>query len=277
MTKIADIRRSVIDLMNDHAADPDGLPTTIRFVFYELEQRGLARKPSRLGQRREPGWPPGSSDITDAITQLREEGVIPWGWFVDTERSLSVWTHAPSVREYLLDRLPEATINPWLPGPAPLILTESNGMAQVLERVAGEYSADIAGTKGMSNGFIRTRIAPVAGMSVTSRDVLYLGDLDRSGMDIEANSERVLRDTGWTGDWDRIGLLPSQTAGLTPMYKTDRRDGKVAVAYEVESLGQSNVVALVRAALDARLPQPLADIALREEAERKEVAARLAA
>ena len=73
-----------LELLNEHAADEDGLPTTIRFVFYELEQRGSAQKPKpddvRRNVRRSKVWPPGSQDITDAITALREDGVVPWNW-----------------------------------------------------------------------------------------------------------------------------------------------------------------------------------------------------
>jgi hypothetical protein len=59
------------------------LPTTNRFLFYELEGMGQACKPSpddlRPNKRRSIGWPPGSQDITDALTALREQGVIPVG------------------------------------------------------------------------------------------------------------------------------------------------------------------------------------------------------
>ena len=56
--------------------------------------------------------------------------------------------------------------------------------------------------------------------------MLYLGDLDRSGLDIEANTRGVLEERGWAGTWTRIGLLPEQTTGLTPIWKVDGRDGK---------------------------------------------------
>ena len=61
----------------------------------------------------------------------------------------------------MLDRLPEARVNPWHPALPPLILTESNGMSLVLDRVAAEYACPIAGTKGQSAGFLRTVVAPI--------------------------------------------------------------------------------------------------------------------
>lgn len=271
-------REAVLALLNEHAADPDGLPTTIRFIFYELEQRGLAQKPkpddARRNRRRSIGWPPGSQDITDAVTSLRNDGAVPWDWIADTERSLADWLYADTVADYLRDRLPEARINPWRPDSPPLILTESNGMAEVLNRIASEYSCPIAGTKGQAAGFLRTMLAPLLG---NDRCVLYLGDHDRSGHDIETNTLGVLeRAAGRTLDWTRIGLTEDQSETIQPIWKVDGRDGAGGWAWEVEALGQSAVVALVRASLDARLLEPLADTLARERVERAEIAGRLA-
>ena len=62
MTKKARTERVVLDLLNEHDAE-GALPTTIRFLFYELEQRGQACKPdpndARPNRRRSVGWPPG--------------------------------------------------------------------------------------------------------------------------------------------------------------------------------------------------------------------------
>ena len=279
LTKGARVRAAVIALLNEHAADADGLPTTIRFLFYELEQRGLAQKPQlgdqRRNRRRSVGWPPGQQDVTDAITTLRNEGIVPWDWIADTERNVDEWLHAPTIATYVRDRLDEARINPWEPEPPPLILTESRGMALALTRVAGEYTCPIAGTKGQSAGFLRTVIAPL--LAANERRVLYLGDHDRSGFDIEANTSRVLEAaTNRDIDWTRIGLTDEQTQGIEPIWKVDGRDGVGHSAWEVESLGQAAVVGLVRAALDDRLPEPLTLVREREERERDDVRERLA-
>lgn len=279
-TKKGRTQRLALEHLLDHERGGE-LPTTGRFVFYEVAQRGDARKPSpddaRPNTRRSIGWPPGSQDLTDALTHLRDVGLIPWGWLVDTERSVAVFAHAPTVAGYLRDRLAEATINPW-GGPPPLILCEDRGTAEVLHAVAGEFACPIAGTKGHANGFLRTAIAPL--LEGTDRAVLYLGDLDRSGGDIEANSLRVLEDAApdWSGDWQRIALTAEQVDDaeppIAPIYKVDGRDGEVREAFELQALGQGALVALVRDTLTERLPEPLARVHEREEAER-EVVARL--
>ena len=271
-TKAGRTQRVVLDLLRRHAAE-GGLPTNGRFVFYELEQEGNATKPSpddlRPNRRRSRGWPPGSQDVTDALTHLREVGAIPWSWVVDEERSLDQWAHAPSVLEYLLDRLPEATVSPWNGTPPPLILCESNATAGVLRAHASEYVCPIAGTKGHAGGFLRTVVAPELRSGGRLRQVLYLGDLDRSGEHIEENSRRVLEDVlDDSLDWLRVAITEEQAADIDPIYKVDGRDRRGAFAWEVEALGQAAVVGLVRSHLDALLPEPLARVQEREQGER---------
>ena len=282
-TKAGRVQRVVLAQLGVHERDGT-LPTTGRFLFYELEGLGLATKPTpddaRPNKRRSIGWPAGAQDITDALLFLREAGVIPWEWIVDTERSVAVFTHAPSVAAYMRDRLPEATLNPFGDDPPPLILCEDRGTAEVLERTAGAYSCPIAGTKGHANGFLRTVIAPqLLRDDGEWRDILYLGDLDRSGEDIEANTRRVLEDAepDWMGRWERIALTEEQVEelGITPMFKKDGRDGAVREAWELQALGQAALVRLLRETLDDLLPEPLEDVRQREAAERDVVAAAL--
>jgi hypothetical protein len=91
------------------------MPTTGRFVSYELEQRGEAVKPDpndmRPNKRRSFGWPPGAQDVTDALTWLRDEGIVPWDWIADEERRLKVWAYGATVTDYLLNALDRATMD----------------------------------------------------------------------------------------------------------------------------------------------------------------------
>jgi hypothetical protein len=276
-TKKGRTQRVVLALLQEHLAD-DALPTSGRFVFYELEQRSLACKPShddiRANRRRSEGWPPGAQDITDALTHLRETGVANWEWITDETRHLSIWDHASSVADYLRDQLGRAMINPWGAVPPPLILCESRAMAGVLQQLAGAYCCPIAGTAGHAAGFLRTAVAPL--FPDNGRCVLYLGDLDKSGDDIEMNNRRVLeRTTDRAIDWRRIGLTERQVVErrITPILKIDGRErpSRVREAWEVEALGQAAVVTLVRETLDALLPEPLANVLERTEAQRAEV------
>jgi len=273
-SKIERICAVVLDLLREHKTWIDGLPTTIRFLFYELEQRGLATKPDRegprKGMRRSIGWPPGSQDITDAVTRLREDGSIPWDWIADTERTLFVPNYWPDMATFKDDALASFRLNPWEPFEPPLILTEAKGNAQVLERVAALYRCPIAGVKGFTAGFLRTQIAPL--LEDTRRDVLYLGDYDRSGFDIENSVRNTLEDAiGQLIPWQRIALTETQIRDkqIEPIWKVDKRDEQGHEAWECEALGQEGVVSVVRETLASRLLRQDESIEAVQERERQ--------
>jgi hypothetical protein len=123
--------------------------------------------------------------------------------------------------------------------------------------VAQQYLCAVAATNGQVGGFLHTNLLPL--LDGGDRAVLYVGDLDHQGAQIERNTRRVLEsEVGHLG-WTRVALLPEHAAGLPTRTKVDRRHkpSRFHDAVEVEALGQSTVVGLVRAALDALLPEPL--------------------
>jgi hypothetical protein len=256
------------------------VPTSIRFVFYELEQAGLVSKRT-LKLDGTPGKRPPTADLTAALTRLRELGLIPWDWIADESRDVDSYPQHETVREYLLhDGLGFVRIDRF-PGVArPVILCEARGVGGVLSRgVAREYRVTVAPTGGQCNGFLRTRVAPYL---MGDERVLYIGDHDLAGNDIEDNTRRVLeQETGRTLDedtWERLMLTDEQCRqlvrkGVEPIQKEDRRfrDGRPHEAFEVEALGQSYVVRTVRTRLGELAPEPLVDVQEREAGQRAEV------
>jgi hypothetical protein len=274
-TKRGRTQRAVLELLYEHDAQ-GGIPTNGRFVFYELEQRGLATKPSpddlRPNKRRSNGWPPGAQDVGEALTDLRELGIVPWSWIEDETRHVSIWLHAATVLDYVRDRVAEARVNPWGDTDPPLILCESRATAGVLEVVTAGHVCPITGTAGQCGGHLHTDVAPL--LVGNDRQVLYLGDLDKSGADIELNTRRVLeRAAGRAIGWRRLGMTEEQAEerDITPIWKTDGRTKRGHWAIEVEALGQAELVALVRSQLDELLPEPLAGVREREARERDAV------
>jgi len=267
--KQARVRKLVHDFFHEKTALGEKT-TNLRFIFYELEQRGDATKPTRPGkQRYETGWPPGEQNITKAATWLRDEGHVPWSWIRDETRTLHRWSYGSSVLELAKRQLEDATVNPWGHKYPPVILCESKAAAGVLQDVASRYCCPIAGTGGQTAGFLHTVIKPY----LDDELVLYLGDFDRCGMDIEANTRKVL---GVPGDrWRRLAMTEEQTVGRTPIFKVDKRTGESHEAWEVESMGQAPLVKLLKDALDALLPEPLEDVLARTELEKVEVRERL--
>jgi hypothetical protein len=114
-------------------------------------------------------------DLHDALTDIREDGRIPWDWIVDETRSVEDYT---GLSEHQGRR-----------ARAPLILTESRSLAGVLRSVVRDYRARIVPTNGQCGGFLHTDIAPLLQPGGT---VGYLGDHDLAGGQIEDNTRRVL-------------------------------------------------------------------------------------
>jgi hypothetical protein len=268
VSKIGRLRAELLELLTEHERD-GALPTSARFLFYELVQRKILSKERSTSGRRP------DQDMSDALTDLRENGEVPWAWIVDETRSLDSYIGAPSVREWMLEALPQAQLDPWA-GEAPLILTESRSLAGVLRALVRDYATEIAATNGQCGGFLHTEIIPVLH---GDQRVLYLGDLDLSGGQIEANTRRVLEREVGLLDWERLALTQAQVQAydLPSIVKRDRRfkDGHPHMAVETEALSQTIIVEIVRSRLDALLPEPLASVHERAERQRADIATRL--
>jgi hypothetical protein len=268
-SKIGALRAVVNDLLREHEAAEGGLPTNARFLYYELVQRRHLSK-EKTGARRP------DQDLHDALTDLRESGQVPWDWIVDETRTLDDYTGYPSIKDGVLIALQTITLDPWR-GSAPLILTESRSLAGVLRELVGDYAARIASTNGQCGGFLRTKLAPV----LQPVDVvLYLGDYDLCGGQIEQNTRRVLeQEIGGPLKWERLAITREQIDEheLPIITKRDRRykDGHPHEAVETEALKQTVLVELLRDRLDQLLPEPLERVHERASRQRRQIAARL--
>jgi hypothetical protein len=251
----------------DHEAR-GSIPTSVRFVFYELEGQGVVPKNYYDANGKKKARTP-SCDVADAITRLRDVGLVPWDWIVDETRSLNEWRYAASVLDYLEETIGRTRIDLWQGEPPPLILCESRSLAGVLRRIAENYLCPIAATNGQAGGFLRTDIGPL--MSGGDRTVLYFGDLDFSGGQIEEHTRDVLSEFGEC-EWFRLGITEEQVkdSGLTPIMKTDNRfkPAREFPAVETEALSQEKIQRVLRQALEDAAPEPLATVADREREQR---------
>jgi hypothetical protein len=179
-TKIGKMRRTAFDLIQEHVAD-GMIPTSIRFLYYELVGRGIcskvkvdSRSPSNL--------------LTDALTDLRKRGAVPWDFIVDETRSVENYIGAADIKTYVRNVLAQARLDPW-EGEQPFVIVESRSLAGVLRNICDRYAVRLAATNGQVGGFLHTDIAPAL---ETGSRVLYMGDWDLAGEDIELNTRSVL-------------------------------------------------------------------------------------
>jgi hypothetical protein len=259
-SKMGVLREALMRLLAQHQAD-GMLPTSARFLFYELITAGVISKHGN-GARR-PDQP-----VSEALTELRKSGEIPWTWIADETRSIDDFAGWPTIARGLKTYMNALRLDPW-DGDAPLVLTESRSLAGVLRGLAQEYAVRIASTNGQTGGFLHTDVAPA--LSDESR-VLYLGDFDWAGGHIEGNTRRVLEQYHDL-EWERLALTQEQVEAysLPVVMKLDRRDGKAREAVETEALSQGLIVQIVRERLNALLPEPLEAVHIREEAEREQL------
>jgi hypothetical protein len=281
-TKTGRLQRACLELLSEHERD-DALPTNGRFLFYELEQKGVVPKHyvDEDGNPKQGGRPP-SQDITDALTQLRDKNIIPWRWITDETRRLVQWQYARTVFEYAADAVEEARIDLWAGEPPPLIICESRAVMGVLERLTSEFLVPITATGGQCRGFLINEIAPL--LEGNDRRVGYIGDHEVSGPaeQIEANTRRVLeRHANRKFDdhtWQRIALTQAQVDRnprlkrlVITKYDNRYKPAKSYEAIECEAMKQIELVKLVRAWLNAQLPEPLDSVLEREERQREQV------
>lgn len=268
-SKIGRLRQACYDLVREHETDGT-LPTNGRFLFYELEQRGVVPKKYE-GKVRTP-----AQDISDALIDLRQAGMIPWEWIVDETREVTEWQSAATAYEYAMEAAERARIDCWGGEPAPLIICEARSTKGVLERIAGRYLAPITATNGQAGGYLVTDVVPK--LRDNDRRVLYIGDHEVGGPgdQIEDNTRRYIEShADRATDWTRIALTQAQVDDDPRLLslvidKTDRRSKppRHYQAVECEAVGQLTLETILREALDQLLPEPLDDVLERQAEER---------
>jgi hypothetical protein len=267
------LQRICLNLLREHRKQgDDGIPTNNRFLAYELIQRGIIVKRNEKGKRR------GDQNLHEALTHLRETGIVPWQWLDDESRTPIFNQSWNSLAEWGTTAVEWVRLNPWK-GRPPNILTESRASAGVLRNLADQFCVHVFPTGGQCGGWLRTVVAPE--LEPGDR-VFYIGDLDLSGGQIEANTRAVLeREIGGELDWTRIALTEAQVGRYKlrklAMTKFDRRykPPRQHQAIECEALKQHVLINIVRNELNALLPEPLEDVLEREARQRRRIAAML--
>jgi hypothetical protein len=255
-TAAGKLQRAALDVLRAHEAGGD-LPTSDRFVYYELKQSGypLVHHAVRAD----------GADVIDAITVLREIGAVPWGWLADETRDAEIGSRARTFAEAVFTALGGCRISPWQPGPPPVIITETRGVRAALRPVAERYGASITSTNGQAAGHLHNVVAPLT--DAPGIHVAYFGDYNPAGTQIEEHTRAVLeRAAGGPLAWERLAVTREQARAeqIPQLRVTDKRDGSEHISYEAEALGQGYLARTLSAWLDARLPAPLPPFLERE-------------
>jgi hypothetical protein len=254
-------RQVAYDLLQEHNRD-GMLPTTIRFLYYELVQRsGLP--PCR--KNRAP-----INDLTQAITDLRKQGDIPWKRIIDESRQVESFAGASDLKSWTRNVLEQARVDPWDYN-TPMVITESRAVAGVLRATCERYAVRLAAVGGHCAGFLHKDIPPLLDSTV-----LYFGDHNIAGDAIEENTRGVLEQAVGPLSWERLAVTLEQVDeyNLPPKPTDDKRFGEdrgLHDSYECEALSQRRIIEILERRLDDLLPELLEDVLEREAQQRAKV------
>jgi len=101
-SKIGKVRTALMALLDQHRRD-GALPTSVRFLFYELVMQRIITKEGKRPDK----------IVSEALTDLREDGHVPWDDIVDETREVSDFSGAATVAADWLAYLPAARLDPW--------------------------------------------------------------------------------------------------------------------------------------------------------------------
>jgi hypothetical protein len=275
-TKTERLKAALRERLAVHERDGT-LPTSNRFLFYELEGKddgfGVLVSKIKTGARRS------DQDLLDALTALREDGSIPWDWIVDETRHVESVSRANTIADDLREYLDVTKIDAWQWSDVrPFVICESRSLAGVLRDQCWRYGVNSTSTNGQNNGFVRTKLADAFNEQSPEQEilVLYCGDLDIGGGQIEGNTHSVLLKACRyrSMSWERLMLTEAQVRkhNLPSIIKTDRRyknSGGTHEAWECEALSQKLIVQLLEARLRGLLrPRTISQVEKMELAER---------
>ena len=269
------LRRVVFDVWNQHKLDKM-LPTSIRFLFYELigfghmskEDKFIVRDGKTVKRRRTD-----SQILTDVLTELRVKKFIPWADITDETRDVDVPRHTRTIADALHSIWRYVEIDWWEGAAAPLIICESRSLRGPLNPLAAEFQMPITSVNGQTAGHLHNEVVPALMHGDEIRDVIYFGDNDKGGGDIESNTRKVLDEIiGQSIPWTRLAVTDEQAArkGIVAIEKYDKRSKCTYPSVECEALGQKEIVRLLRAEFNRRRPPTVvAAVRARQERERE--------
>ncbi len=240
---------------------------TVRQVFYQLVGRGVIAKTESEY----------NNVVVRLLARMRLEGRIPWSWITDGTR----WMHK-SVRYGSVEEAIEATsrhyrrdywreldeyVEVWL---------EKDALAGVLFRVTDEWGVPLMVTRGFASLSYVHNAAETIERVGKPTFIYYFGDYDPSGVEIDRNLERRLREFAPCSEihFERVAVrreqideyaLPTRPTKRGANHGRGLHEGE---SVEVDALPPATLLGLVRGAIERHVDP--ARVAVLEAAEASE-------
>jgi hypothetical protein len=242
-------------------------PMTVRQVFYQLVGLGLVGKSENEYH----------NVVVRLLARLRLDGDMPWSWITDGTR----WMHK-SVRYGGVEEALEATkrhyrrdywrelddyVEVWL---------EKDALAGVLYRVTDEWGVPLMVTRGFASLSYVHNAAETIDRVGKPTYIYYFGDYDPSGVEIDRNLERRLREFAPHSEihFERVAVrreqieeyeLPTRPTKRGANHGRGLHEGE---SVEVDALPPATLLDLVRGAIERHVDP--ARVAVLEAAEASE-------
>jgi len=231
-------------------------PLTLRGLFYRVVSAGLLPSTDRKHY----------AALGRVMTTLREAGIVPFNWLVDSLRSTdkpNSWTglqdFSDTVREaYRKDfwsELPDYVH----------IFCEKDAVAGVLQPVTRAFDVALSPIRGYASVSFAHEIAATWNNIEKPIHAFYLGDFDPSGFDLERDLiAKLHRYCKQPFEWERLGVNAADFAefNLLPLSpkESDRRCGKFVAAHgqecaEVDAIPSTELRRRVRDSIEQFIPQ----------------------
>jgi hypothetical protein len=165
-------------------------PTGIRFTYYRAVVEGIVPKTDS-----------GYVKVQRAILKMRRDGILPWSWITDSSR----WMRKPkswnSVEDVLADAASSYRKTLWRDAATAVeVWCESESVAGVLLPVTAKWDVPLYPLKGQTSDSFAYSAAMHYRDDPRNLLVIYVGDHDPAGYEIETNLEAKLAEHSGRSD-----------------------------------------------------------------------------
>jgi hypothetical protein len=230
-----------------------GYDLTVRQVYYQLVAKDLI-----------PNNPKSYNRLKSVVSKGRKAGLIDWDMIVDRTRQVVIPPHWDSPADIVESAARSFRIDKWLGQPNHVeVMVEKEALAGILEPVCRDLDIPFTANKGYSSDSAMYRAGKRIRRKHLNEDktifILYLGDHDPSGMDMDRDIFDRLEMFGELGlEVERLALLMRQIETMdvpeNPTKMSDSRaEGYVALfgdsSWELDAVEPTELARLVNEAV----------------------------
>jgi len=198
-----------------------GTGQTLRHYYYKLLSSGALR----LTQKENSGEN-AYKFLSRILVDAREDGKLPWRAIIDPgRRTFTHWSY-DSLQEYVeAESSSNFQLDPWRGQKRRIeVWVEKDAMAEITNDAVGDLRIPVHVAKGYSSATIKNLARDRYGDG-SCWVMLYCGDFDPSGLDIERELKEKLAIYGSRPEIVRVTLNQEETLGLPGFAALDLKKG----------------------------------------------------